>query len=458
MTDPFVENEDDPMSRTKVSATETGDVVATAQQIREALSGRRICPYCGLQNVGGGEPCPRCTLEDNATTRQATKARIGPWYLLQSRNPAAPGMKFSTLLTLINRGHISPKSVMRGPTTYQLWRFAAHVRGVSREFGICFSCGGALERTAAVCPHCERPQEPPVDPDMLLDRPQSAPAAAELETPPLAVAPYQSHAARVRELNRQRSLGEAEAQGGNGARQRRRAEALPRGGGGNVVSAMELAAALQESPTGDSAHNGHGHRWPWRLFRGFAILILLLGIAGAGVWYFKPELREPARKFVADAWASIQSKSSAPVERPRFIPPAPVAMSEKHDEPPPQIPPVVQHQTLPEPATDLGQAPMEKPASVPVQAEPAPPPPAPVIVAAKPQPPPPSEPPADALEESRQLWRQAIDAEQLGKYGEAVRLYERIKTLPKDVWPSALNVYLEAARKQAGQSTEASSK
>jgi hypothetical protein len=93
-----------------------------------------------------------------------------------------------------------------------------------------------------------------------------------------------------------------------------------------------------------------------------------------------------------------------------------------------------------------------------VQAEPAPPPPAPVIVAAKPQPPPPSEPPADALEESRQLWRQAIDAEQLGKYGEAVRLYERIKTLPKDVWPSALNVYLEAARKQAGQSTEASSK
>ena len=42
-------------------------------------------------------PCPRCTLADTPTTRNATKARIGPWYVLQARNPAAPGMKFETL-------------------------------------------------------------------------------------------------------------------------------------------------------------------------------------------------------------------------------------------------------------------------------------------------------------------------------------------------------------------------
>jgi hypothetical protein len=47
----------------------------------------------------------------------------------------------------------------------------------------------------------------------------------------------------------------------------------------------------------------------------------------------------------------------------------------------------------------------------------------------------------------------------LGKYAQAVRLYEQIRALPRDVWPSALQVNLDWARKQAGQtSTEASTK
>lgn len=108
-------------------------------------------------------------MEDTAATRQATKARIGPWYVLQTRNPAAPGMKFSTLLALVVKGQVTPKSVVRGPTTHQLWRFAAHVRGLSREFGICYSCGEALEKTATICPHCDRTQDAPADADALLE-------------------------------------------------------------------------------------------------------------------------------------------------------------------------------------------------------------------------------------------------------------------------------------------------
>ena len=60
-------------------------------------------------------------------TRKATQARIGPWFIRQNRNPAAPGMKFDTLLTLIRRGQVTAYSVLRGPTTHQLWRFAAEV-------------------------------------------------------------------------------------------------------------------------------------------------------------------------------------------------------------------------------------------------------------------------------------------------------------------------------------------
>src|SRR5690349_9884253 len=61
------------------------------------LQGRHVCPFCGSVNDAIEGPCPRCTMENTAETRKATKSRIGPWYVLQSRNPAAPGMTHDTL-------------------------------------------------------------------------------------------------------------------------------------------------------------------------------------------------------------------------------------------------------------------------------------------------------------------------------------------------------------------------
>jgi hypothetical protein len=108
-------------------------------------------------------------MEDTPITRQATKVRIGPWYVLQTRNPSAPGMRFSTLLALVRKGHVTHRSIVRGPTTHQLWRFAARVRGLSREFGVCYGCGERIETTANLCGHCRRSQEPPANPDVLLE-------------------------------------------------------------------------------------------------------------------------------------------------------------------------------------------------------------------------------------------------------------------------------------------------
>src|SRR5262249_15782965 len=73
-----------------------------------------------------------------------------------------------------------PQSIVRGPTTHQLWRFAAHVKGLSREFGVCYSCGGSVERNANLCTHCNRLQEPPVHPDTLLEGVGGAEAEAKL--------------------------------------------------------------------------------------------------------------------------------------------------------------------------------------------------------------------------------------------------------------------------------------
>jgi hypothetical protein len=200
MQDPFIQVADDfdddalmmratdtPMppnsSRTAIdpssSAAQRG-----AGNFADVANRKIVCPFCGAINdavpeEGKGITCPRCTMQDSPATRQATKSRIGPWFVRQNRNPSAPGMRFETLLMLVNRGQVTATSIVRGPTTHQLWRFAAQVKGLSREFGLCYSCGASIDRTASLCPHCNRLQEPPVNPDVLLEATAgSAPAGA----------------------------------------------------------------------------------------------------------------------------------------------------------------------------------------------------------------------------------------------------------------------------------------
>ncbi len=128
-------------------------------------------------------------MENSPASRKATKSRIGPWYVLQTRNPAAPGMKFETLLNFARKGRVKPKSIVRGPTTHQLWKFAAQVKGLSREFGVCYSCTGHIEANASLCPQCNRLQDPPANPDVLLEtkdaprrRRRNGPAATKSQT------------------------------------------------------------------------------------------------------------------------------------------------------------------------------------------------------------------------------------------------------------------------------------
>jgi rubrerythrin len=167
------------------SESSAGVAVASApgpEQIRDLLAGKFVCPFCGSINESEQGVCPRCTMENSPASRKATKSRIGPWYVLQTRNPAAPGMKFETLLNFARKGRVKPRSIVRGPTTHQLWKFAAQVKGLSREFGVCYSCGGPIEASASLCPQCNRLQEPPANPDVLLET-KDAPAPAVPQRP-----------------------------------------------------------------------------------------------------------------------------------------------------------------------------------------------------------------------------------------------------------------------------------
>ncbi|HEX4796699.1 MAG TPA: hypothetical protein VH370_23105 [Humisphaera sp.] len=170
-----------------------------AAYIRESLDGQFVCPFCGVVNSSSEGLCVRCSMENTPASRKATRLRIGPWYVYQHRNPAAPGMKFETLLAFVKNEKVKPRSIVRGPTTGQLWRFAAHVKGLSRHFGVCYSCGGSIDATANLCPHCNKLQEPPPNPDVLMEgsESQAPPKAAIVPPHPRPANPQQSAAKPV---------------------------------------------------------------------------------------------------------------------------------------------------------------------------------------------------------------------------------------------------------------------
>src|SRR5688572_7246396 len=104
-----------------------------------AIDADRLCPFCGTLNAGfdSETPCSKCLIADTPAARSAAHQRVGPWFVLHSRNPSAPGMSYNAIVGLVRRAQVKPRSIVRGPTTRQLWQFASSVRGLSREFGVC---------------------------------------------------------------------------------------------------------------------------------------------------------------------------------------------------------------------------------------------------------------------------------------------------------------------------------
>jgi type II secretory pathway pseudopilin PulG len=488
-----------PMPKTPIS-----DDRSVAAGIRDALAGKQICPFCGSQNPAPASgapagPCPRCTMEDSAATRQATKARIGPWHVLQSRNPAAPGMRYATLLALVGKGQVTARSVVRGPTTHQLWRFAAHVKGLSREFGVCYSCGEPLAKTAAHCPHCDRSQEPTGNPDALLESrdPASntassstvvaapsivslagaAPAPTDLaiEGPsPDAYAlasrsapePVMSHAQRLRP-----GATETRPVGGDiRSDLRRRPD-------GRALSAMELAAALQVSPPPPKPQS--------HPIRTIAITLVIVGIiAAAIISVARPDLRRQAQDWSAKQFAAIgnavsnfQLEPAAPPDHSETVlrpstdfPAAPAYV-------PPPTPPVTDNPaatarsgessvqiapgTAPTPQSDIapaqpnanhdeanqnagdhgaGDNATPEPAAPQASARPSLMPDNPVLIG-----------PAPSSDAIWKLHSQGLEAEGRQDWAQAVRCYEQIELAPKELWPSDVKIRLENARRQLGR-------
>lgn len=463
-----------------------------AAHIRESIDGQFVCPFCGVVNSTPEGLCPRCSMENTSAARKATRARIGPWFVYQHRNPAAPGMKFETLLAFVRKGKVKPRSIVRGPTSNQLWRFAAHIKGLSREFGVCYSCGGAIETTANLCPHCNHLQEPPPNPDVLLEstsgessrRPPVAQAAAKPASPPARPAPIArpgpfsggSSDVELAEMDDLLSDDESPSRPAMGsapvATFRKSVQQ------DNFLSARELATAFNLGFTPPNGSRGRGRRkggWVGRI-----LVFCLLVICGTAAGIFaRPELRQRALVWGSQKWKTAQAKFTQkgnPTNKPsesssqaandhlvprsvlnaHALPTAPPDAANKASPPvvtqtPPVKPPAADHRpAVPEkkPA-EVVKAPQDKPVDVPQKQ--------PEVKSAPTQPQPPPKPnntdavPTDAAEQARSFYNQGIDAEQHVDFASAVKSYEKIMQLPRDVWPTDLELRLRLARKQAEQ-------
>lgn len=497
LTDPIAPSITPLTSASALGSVPVSDDRSSAGAIREGLSGKAVCPFCGSQNAVAANsttnsqgPCPRCTMEDTAATRQATKARIGPWHVLQTRNPAAPGMRYATLLALVNKGQVTARSVVRGPTTHQLWRYAAHVKGLSREFGVCYSCGETVDKTASNCPHCDRAQEPVGNPDALLE-------AREPVTPSVVSGPHLTPGVATNGFSDASSTDPYSLATRNGSaapllshaeRLRTGAEGRPgevrRRPDGKVLSAMELAAALQVAPPSPPPPQGHP-------LRTLIVTVAIVSIVGGSIVGFaRPDLRRQAIDWAQAKWSTVsQGVSNFHLQKP---PPA-----DGSSVPSPDVNAAPANTTVQAPVPDVAPQPVQtfpNPQSATVNSTPvpqqvaAPPPPAPTPTptiqispadgasnsnVSSPAPPSPApdqvapETPAPArasilpdrpvlvgaAPSSAEIWTlhsRGLEAEGRQDWAEAVHCYEQIEQAPKDQWPSDVKIRLENAQRQLG--------
>jgi hypothetical protein len=429
-----------------MSQTETinNQSIEATRQAAMALEGKTVCPFCGTVGANAETPCIRCAMENTPATRQATKARIGPWYVLQARNPSAPGMKFATLQMLIKKGQVTARTIVRGPTTHQLWRFAAHVKGISREFGLCHGCGTDIEPSANICPKCQRLQEPPVNPDVLLEtrQPQVTRATVMREVRPVAedivIPPAgERHLSEPVEPSTRPVQPEPEF-----SRTPLSSDQLspaptptPRPTGQEILTPRELAAVFQLNlPAQGKPSN---ERRPFKVRRLIAAAALIVLLVGAAYLFYDQAARQSVMTWANQTYADIR----------QMLAPSKVEAQPGESHPP----------SSPTPASTVEQpaATVEPPAPTPqppVAQTPAPrPAPAPVVETPKTDPEPTLNEPTDpdeVIQQARILWRNAITAEANGDYALAVKYYEQIKKLPPVAWPGGLDLRLEDARRR----------
>jgi len=113
-----------------------------------------VCPVCG-ETQQETSVCRACENSLDTDGLLYAEGSIGPWWVRNKEHPFAPGMTYDHLADMIKRGEVQKHTIIRGPTTRQLWKVARRVPGIAHLVERCHNCGEHVESRARQCESCQ---------------------------------------------------------------------------------------------------------------------------------------------------------------------------------------------------------------------------------------------------------------------------------------------------------------
>lgn len=111
------------------------------------------CVSCGMLVLRDCPICDHCGQDLSEDMLSRMRANSGPWYVHEHVRPF-PGVSLDRLIRQIRRGVLSRTTVVRGPSTYHQWRFAAETPVLSKYLGCCWACQADVDARDRQCRRC----------------------------------------------------------------------------------------------------------------------------------------------------------------------------------------------------------------------------------------------------------------------------------------------------------------
>ena len=129
--------------------------VVTSTMIRKNMTKQRIlvCPICG-ETQRETSVCRSCDTPLDANGLLYAEGAVGPWWIRDVKRPFCPGMTYDHIVAMARKGEFGRNTILRGPTTRQLWTVARHVSGIAHILGRCHKCDTHVKPKARTCSEC----------------------------------------------------------------------------------------------------------------------------------------------------------------------------------------------------------------------------------------------------------------------------------------------------------------
>ncbi len=112
-----------------------------------------VCPVCG-ETQQETSICRVCNNALDSDGLLRAEGAIGPWWVRDTEFGSMPGMTYDHLAEMAKQGEIERHTIIRGPTTRQLWKVARRTPGIAHLLERCHSCGEHVSTSDRSCPSC----------------------------------------------------------------------------------------------------------------------------------------------------------------------------------------------------------------------------------------------------------------------------------------------------------------